>query len=56
MLRKSLQDLTRMLRGYQVELGHGEDHIRLPFSMDGRLLPGVLTYMYDTEKKISDLS
>ena len=55
-LRKSLQDLQKMLRGCYIELGHGEEKIRLPFSMDGRLLSGVLPYIYDTEKKINDLS
>ena len=58
MLRKRLQDLQSVLRRYQIELGNGEGHIRLPLSMDGsgRLLPEMHSYISDPEKKVSDLS
>ncbi len=45
-----------MLRGYQIELGYGKDHIRLPLSMDGRPLPKMHAYIYDPVKKVRDLS
>ena len=45
-----------MLRGYQIELGYGGDHIRLSLSMDGILLSRMLANLYDPEKKVSDPS
>ena len=50
-LRKRIKYLQRPLRGHQIELGYGWDRIRLQLSMDGRLLPRVLAYLYDPRKR-----
>lgn len=51
MLGRSLQDLQRLLQRCYIQRRYGEDHIRLPFFIDGRLLPRLLAYTVTRKRK-----